>query len=98
MSDQSSVISEQSSFEACAAGLSQCALIRARLEEATGEWVGTLELHQLSGSLAVHSRIADLRAAGLAIENRVETVRGRKHSFYRLVEEGKPQMDTDGRR
>lgn len=76
-----------------AAGLSQCDLILARLKESPGEWVSEPELHDLSGSHAVHARIGDLRrrgqAEGFTIHNRCEHVTrpdGRRqiHSSYQL--------------
>lgn len=63
---------------------SQCDRILAKLEECQGGWVSALELHQLSGSLAVHSRINDLRARGNVIQHRNEWHDGQCHSFYRL--------------
>ena len=67
------------------AGLSQCDLILAALERADGRWVGLPDLHKASGSMAVHSRIADLRARGLQIEHRNERVGRMVHSSYRLL-------------
>lgn len=49
------------------AGDTQCELILARLEAARGAWVPMPELCRISGSLAVHSRIADLRERGYRI-------------------------------
>jgi hypothetical protein len=67
------------------AGLSQCDLILAALERAAGRWVGLPDLHKASGSMAVHSRIADLRARGLQIEHRNQRVGRMIHSSYRLL-------------
>jgi biotin operon repressor len=67
------------------AGLSQCDLILAELQRAAGRWVGLPDLHRASGSMAVHSRIADLRARGLPIEHRNERHGRMIHSSYRLV-------------
>jgi len=68
-----------------AAGLSQCDLILAALERAAGRWVGLPDLHRASGSMAVHSRIADLRARGLTIEHRNQRVGRSVHSSYKLI-------------
>ncbi len=68
------------------AGASQCDLILAALTRAAGRWVGLPDLHQASGSMAVHSRIAGLRARGLQIEHRNERVGRMVHSSYRLIQ------------
>jgi hypothetical protein len=47
------------------AGASQCDLILELLAAANGRWVSMIDLHRVSGSMAVHSRIADLRERGL---------------------------------
>src|SRR2546425_340235 len=39
----------------------QRSIILGALQEARGGWVSALHLHQLTDSLAVHSRVADLR-------------------------------------
>lgn len=59
-------------------------LVLAELVRRHGQWVPMPELAAASGAYAVHSRISDLRAAGLEIEVKVGGVRPR-HSFYRLV-------------
>lgn len=66
------------------AGASQCDLILAELEHQRGEWVSLPILAAASGSMAVHSRIADLRARGLQIEHRNERKGRMIHSSYRL--------------
>lgn len=67
-----------------AAGSSQCAIILDQLQAAAGEWVPLITLHVHTGSLAVHSRINDLRQRGHAIEQR-SVRKGRMiHSSYRL--------------
>lgn len=68
-----------------AAGSSQCTCIHAELLAHQGEWVPLLRLHAVSGSMAVHSRINDLRQRGHAIEHRSERVKRMVHSFYRLL-------------
>jgi biotin operon repressor len=67
------------------AGTSQCDLILAALQRAAGRWVGLPDLHRASGSMAVHSRIADLRARGLDIEHRNQRAGRMVHSSYRLI-------------
>lgn len=67
-----------------AAGSSQCDLILATLQRHAGQWVDLLALHRASGSMAVHSRIADLRARGLHIEHRNQRAGRMIHSSYRL--------------
>ena len=63
----------------------QNSMILARLSETPGEWVSLPELHRVSGAYAIHSRAANLRAAGHDIENRVERKGRSALSFYRLV-------------
>jgi hypothetical protein len=54
-----------------------------------GEWLSMVELGQAIGAWAVHSRVADLRRQGLAIENRIEVAAdGKRLSYYRLVSGG----------
>ena len=74
-------------------GSSQCACILAELECAPGEWVSLARLHICSGSMAVHSRIADLRRRGHVIEqeNRRKPHSRIIHSFYRLKPESRNQ-------
>ncbi len=67
------------------AGSSQCACILAELQQYPGEWVSLVRLHAVSGSMAVHSRINDLRQRGHRIEHRNERVKKMTHSFYRLI-------------
>lgn len=65
-------------------GISQCDAILSLLSANLGGWVPLPELAAVSGSMAVHSRIADLRGRGLFIQQR-QTRKGRMcHSSYRL--------------
>lgn len=74
------------------AGTSQCEIILAALQNKAGEWVSLPELAFSSGSMAVHSRISDLRERGHLIEHRNQR-KGRKvHSSYRLVTETQPSL------
>lgn len=66
------------------AGASQCELILAELQRRAGAWVSLPELARVSNSMAVHSRIADLRARGASIEHRNQRVGRMIHSSYRL--------------
>jgi hypothetical protein len=65
--------SDQKQFETSNAGASQCDAILGVLQERR-DWVSILELHQLTNSMAVHSRIAELRKRGHVIHNRTRTV------------------------
>lgn len=65
-------------------GTSQCAQILAMLQERRGDWVSVLKLASLSGSLAVHSRITDLRKQGYTIEQQSHRSGRKIHSEYRL--------------
>lgn len=67
-----------------AAGSSQCAIVLDLLQQAAGEWVSLTTLHVHSGSMAVHSRINDLRQRGHVIEHHNKRVKRMTHSFYRL--------------
>lgn len=67
------------------AAASQCDVILASLSRTPGKWIGMLTLHQLSGSMAVHSRISELRARGHTIEQKSRKVGRMIHSSYRLI-------------
>jgi hypothetical protein len=70
---------------------SQCNLIHRALHEARGQWIPMLDLHRASGSMAVHSRIAELRRRGHDIKQWSEHIRDprtgriRIRSYYRLT-------------
>lgn len=64
--------------------MTQNQLILAELSKRHGEWVPMPDLAAAAGCYAVHSRIADLRAAGHAIATKLTGVRPRK-SYYRLI-------------
>lgn len=66
-------------------GASQCGRILAALQDRAGQWVSLIDLAQVSGSMAVHSRIADLRARGHQVEQKSERKGRMIHSSYRLV-------------
>jgi len=79
--------------------------ILAHLTSRPGMWVATTHLQKLTGSLAVHSRIADLRKKGFTIVNRItrEFLNGMwvAHSFYKYVpedeeEDGNFQPEQEG--
>lgn len=65
--------SDQKQFENSNAGASQCDAILGLLQE-RADWVPVYELHQVSNSLAVHSRISELRERGHVIENRRQRI------------------------
>lgn len=68
--------------------MSQSAAILRELQAAPGQWIPMPALAAASGAYAVHSRIADLRAAGHRIENRVlppSGPTGPRRSEYRLA-------------
>lgn len=66
-------------------GISQCDKILASLQLHSGMWVSIVHLAAISGSMAVHSRISDLRARGINIEHRNKRVGRMIHSSYRLI-------------
>lgn len=74
----------QRDHAASGAGTTQCGAILARLEAAKGDWVPMPELAKASGAFAVHSRVADLRSWGHAIEQRSKRDGRKVRSFYRL--------------
>lgn len=49
-----------------------------------GGWVPGWYLYRVSGAMAVHSRIAELRKRGHKIPNRQETSGRARRSYYRL--------------
>lgn len=74
-------------------GMSQVDLIREELLANRGSFVAMPKLAAIANCYAVHSRIADLRAEGLEVENRVEVCpeTGTRKSYYRIPDPG--QMD-----
>lgn len=74
------------------AGASQCDLILAELKHQRGEWVSLPLLAAASGSMAVHSRIADLRGRGLIIHHRNQRIGRKIHSSYRLTSGSAEQL------
>lgn len=77
---------KQREHAASGAGTSQCAAILAYLNAAGGAWVAMPVLAKVSGAYAVHSRVAELRSRGHAIEQRSKRDGRKVRSFYRLVE------------
>lgn len=67
-------------------GTTQCDIILASLRNKQGDWVGLPELAFTSHSMAVHSRISDLRLRGHQIEHRNQRKGRQVHSFYRLIQ------------
>ena len=74
-----------SSHPSIESGSSQCACILAELVANAGKEVSLVRLHAVSGSMAVHSRINDLRKRGHSIQQRNQRVKRMIHSFYRLI-------------
>jgi len=66
-------------------GASQCANIFQRLAQFQGKWISMLDLHRISGSFVVHSRISDLRKSGHTIEHKNERINDKIHSYYKLT-------------
>ena len=75
----------QTLLQTDSAGTSQCDQILAELVAHAGEWVSALRLHQISGSLAVHSRINDLRGRGHTILQHSGRLGRKVLSSYQLV-------------
>jgi hypothetical protein len=82
---------QQLEFSNRRAGETQAETILRLLQSAAGNpkypdgWIGVLELHHQSESLAVHSRINDLRQLGHIIEQESRWVERRCHSYYRWM-------------
>ena len=76
----------QAQFEVDGGAASQNDKILDYLQERLGQEVSMYQLYLVSGSMAVHSRIADLRKRGVRIANRTERQKdGTRHSFYTLL-------------
>lgn len=73
----------QTEFVRTGAGESKNAIVLRMLEGRAGEWVSLGELVSAGGGYAIHSRVADLRKAGHAIENQVCKDGGWTVSRYR---------------
>lgn len=67
------------------AGASQCDIILCELKRHANQWVPMPHLASVSGSLNIHSRIADLAKRGHRIENNQVTKGRKRHSFYRIL-------------
>lgn len=75
------------------AGTSQCDKIESILRQRAGTWVPVTELAFASGSLAVHSRINDLRTKRHLRIDQKNVKKGRMtHSHY-LLHEGHIQAE-----
>ena len=86
-------------IEFCASGVSrsQIATILRMLLQARGQPVAAVEMAKESGSLAVHSRICDLRKLGYNVRNTTQTVRSKRHSCYTLIGEPPDPPPTKGK-
>lgn len=82
---------KQIEFVASGGSSSQCQLIKDYLESRPYEWVSLVTLHQVSGALAVATRISNLNApyikAGKTapFENSTDNSKTPKKSFYRYA-------------
>lgn len=65
--------------------MSQNNLIYEELRRNANQWVSMVHLAKMAGSYAVNSRVSNLREKGSIIENKVEKVDGKNHSYYKLV-------------
>lgn len=71
----------------------QCYSILEELKKAKGKEVTLFDLWRVSGSMAVATRISNLREHGHKITCRRERVGNRIHSFYSL--ESTPQTENE---
>lgn len=77
----------QEQFQAEGGAASQCEKILDYLQERVGQEVSMYQLYLVSGAMACHSRIADLRKRGHRITNRTERLKdGTRASYYTLHE------------
>ncbi len=75
----------QAEFQQTNTGSTQNAKVLAELKAMANQWVPMPHWYYMSGSMAIHSRINDLRQEGHIIEHK-STRSGRTvHSFYKLV-------------
>ena len=65
--------------------MSQNNLIYEELRRNANRWVSMTHLAKIAGSYAVNSRVSNLREKGSIIENKVERIDGKNHSYYKLV-------------
>jgi len=63
--------------------MSQCARLLEAMRQ--GEVITPLRAFQITGSLACHSRIAELRASGNEIVKEMRCENGKRFGAYRLV-------------
>ena len=77
---------KQAEYKARGDGQSQCNRILRTLLGNADRWVSMISLWRVSGSMAVHSRIADLRKRGHGITQKSLRVNGVVHSYYKLEE------------
>lgn len=75
---------KQSRYKSDGLGASQSKCILRRLKRHRGKWVSLQTLWRASGSMAVHSRIAELRDRGEVIESRCQRFRRMVLSSYRV--------------
>lgn len=74
-------------YRGASGGKSQTDRVLRMLQSAHGDWVSMPDLARGSGSLNIHSRIADLRNRGYIVDPRqLRAADGTHLSFYRLVE------------
>ena len=66
--------------------MSQTQIIWDFLSERKGDWVAMTTLGMEASCWAVHSRIADIRAYGQPVENKLETcpITKKRFSYYRI--------------
>ena len=77
---------KQTEYKARGDGQSQCNRILRTLLGNADRWVSMISLWRVSGAMAVHSRISDLRKRGYGITQKSLRVNGVVHSYYKLGE------------
>ena len=77
---------KQTEYKARGDGVSQANRILRTLLADAGRWVSMVRLWRVSGSMAVHSRISDLRKRGYGITQKSLRVNRVIHSYYKLGE------------
>jgi len=82
---------DQLEFRAAAVAVSQIETIYHMLRAAHGRPVSAVEMQQATGTLALSTRISQLRRErGLVIVNSLQFIRGKPRSTYQLSEEPPP--------
>jgi hypothetical protein len=60
--------------------------VAAYFKQRPGQWISAIDLALVGGYLSWRSRVSDARREHhMTIENRTQSVNGKRHSFYRWI-------------